>query len=126
MSKFSINFENEEQYRNFINSIKDEVIKEMPSKKKVNPSKNAMIWNYAKSLVEELELRSDEEHKLINAISVILRFGFKTRTVHLMPDSDFDKIKPYIDNLFESIISFRDFNRPPAYERHWRIKEESE
>src|SRR5699024_12238641 len=73
MSKMSINFDNEEQYNNFIQSIKDEVLKEIPKNNNGHCVKNATIWNYAKQKIEELELTPYEDNQLKSAISVILR-----------------------------------------------------
>ena len=39
MSKMSINFDNEEQYNNFIKSIKDEVVKEIEPEKELEEVK---------------------------------------------------------------------------------------
>ncbi len=124
MSRMSINFDNEEQYNKFIQSIIDEVIKELPKNSNGHSVKNAVIWNYTKSKVEELELKPYEDNQLKQALSTILRFGFKTKTVHLMPDHQFDEIKPSIDQLFDSILELRKHKRPEAYRDEWKIKEE--
>jgi len=124
MSKMSINFDNEEQYNNFIQSIKDEVLKEIPKNNNGHCVKNATIWNYAKQKIEELELTPYEDNQLKSAISVILRFGFKARSIHLMPDSQFGQVKSTIDNLFDAILDFREHERPEAYKDNWKIKGE--
>jgi|SRR5699024_3364988 len=127
MSRMSINFDNEEQYNNFIQSIKDEVLKEIPKKRHNNYGhavKNCTTWNYAKVKVEELELQEPYETQLKQAMSIILRFGFKTHSVHFMPDRDFEEVKPSIDRLFDSIMCLRKHKRPEAYQENWVIKEE--
>src|SRR5699024_12022968 len=62
LSKFSINFDNEEQYNNFIKSIKDEVVKEIePEKRKKYPDNNWTVFR--RELQKDVAERQNKEDR---------------------------------------------------------------
>lgn len=125
MNKMSINFDNEEQYKNFIQSIKDEVLKEIPTQRNKHQYGNARTWNYTTDKICELGLQPREVTKLRNAFSTILQYGFKTNTIHFIPDERHEEVVPLIDELFNVMNKIRKYKRTEGpYKDNWKTKEE--
>lgn len=121
VSKFSINFENEEQYNKFIQSIRDEVIKE------IKPVPNySSDWIDVRKQMEE-RFRKDNFayskgcgwwHTQMTSLYAVFRLAFQQPTVRDLRDVDGERIKNLHDELFELIDKYRSENKWKLSKRH--------
>lgn len=113
MSKFSINFDNEKQYRNFIQSIKDEVIKELKP-----PQHLSSDWIRVREQMKE-RFRKDNFsyakncgwwHTQMQSLYAVFRLAFQKPTVADLRDVDGDRLQQLHDELFALIDKYREGN----------------
>lgn len=118
MSKMSINFENEEQYNNFIQSIKDEVVKELePTKRKSYPDNNWTIFR--RELLEEVSERQKQECIVNGKTSVagytdyypLLKEAFNSWGINFLSLKDIDKLRSFKNELFTLVDKYREENK---------------
>jgi len=108
MSNFSINFSDEEQYKKFIQSIKDEVVQEIQPRTVYNPS-----WITVRQDMES-RFRSDYNdncghwHNNQQSMYTIFRLAFQKRSIKDLDDVDGTKIKSLHDELFQLIDKYRE------------------
>lgn len=111
MSKFTINFENEQQYKNFINSIKDEVINELKPRQHLSSN-----WVNVRKQMEE-RFRKDNYkyaencgwwHTQMQAIYAVYRLAFQRPSVAQLGDVDGDRLQNLHDELFDLIDKYRE------------------
>lgn|SRR5699024_1152015 len=115
MGKMSINFENEEQYNNFIQSIKDEVIKDMGTQPHPRIPKN---WVNIREQMED-RFRSDNYsyadncgwwHTQMQALYAAFRLAFQKPSVAELRHVDGERLQNFHDELFELIDKYREGN----------------
>ena|SRR5699024_4159460 len=118
LSKFSINFDNEEQYNNFIKSIKDEVVKEIePEKRKKYPDNNWTVFR--RELQKDVAERQNKEDRKNGKTSIasysdyypFLKEAFNTWGINFLSIRDIDKMRSFKNELFELIDKYREENK---------------
>lgn len=111
MSKFSINFDNEEQYKSFIQSIKDEVLEELKPTPAYHPS-----WSEIRDDMEN-RFRGDYNegcghwHNNQQAMYAVFRLAFQQPTIKDLRNVEGNRIKSLHDDLFNLIDKYREGNK---------------
>lgn len=118
MSKMSINFDNEEQYNNFIKSIKDEVVKEIePEKRKKYPDNNWTVFR--RELQKDVAERQNKEDIKNGRTSIasysdyypFLKEAFNAWGINFLSIRDIDKMRSFKNEFFELIDKYREENK---------------
>ncbi len=108
MSRMSINFDNEEQYNNFIQSIKDEVLKEV---KPNSPYQNNGYYEYLRGFREErrLENLSDEWNYVADRQEFygMFKTALNCKYISHLNHVDIEKVKSFGNELMELINKYR-------------------
>lgn len=112
MSKFSINFENEEHYRKFIKSIKDEVVKDLNS---THPQGRPNWVLFKEELQNDIKRKREKDdvdiqHSTIAGYSdyyPIIKEAFNVNRVDMFNAVDQSKLRQFKDELFELIDKYR-------------------
>lgn len=110
MSDFTLKFANEEQYQNFINKIKDDVLMEMKPKSAYHPS-----WNSIRDDMEERFRGNYNDgcghwHNNMQSMYAVFRLAFQQSTIKDLRNVDDERIKSLHDDLFSLIDKYREGN----------------
>lgn len=113
MSRFSINFENEEQYRNFITSIKNEVVKEIESP--VVDEKPSWVV-FRDELKKDIVNRRELENRRIQDSTVagysdyypFLKEAFDIKRIDQLTLIDEETLRDFKNDLFKLITRYRE------------------
>lgn len=112
MSKFSINFENEEQYRSFIQSIKDDVLNEIKPRGAYHPT-----WEQVRGQMEHRFIATDyndncgHHYNNMSALYVVFRLAFQQKTIKELSNVNGERIQKLHDELFALIDKYREENK---------------
>lgn len=111
MSDVVLKFANEQQYQSFIQSIKDDVIKEIKPQPDYHPS-----WASVRERLEE-RFRSDYNdgcghwHNNQQAMYAVFRLAFQQPTIKDLKNVDGERIESLHDELFRLIDKYREGNK---------------
>lgn len=112
MSKFTINFENEEQYRNFIKSIKEEVLNDMKPEGSYHPT-----WEVVRQQMEYRFKNTNyndncgHHYNNMQSLYAVFRLAFQQRTIKELKNIDGERIQKLHDELFYLIDKYREENK---------------
>lgn len=116
MGKMSINFENEEQYNNFIQSIKSEVMKEIEN----NPKQDRPDWVlFKEELKKDIDARREEENSDIRDSTVagysdyypLIKEAFDVKRVDQFNTVNQTQLRNFKNDLFNLIDEYREENK---------------
>ena len=111
MSRMSINFDNEEQYNNFIQSIKDEVLKEVnQSPKHYHKPNNFNIYKKHITKRISVEAFSGKWNKILDREGYyeVFKAAFNKRTIWELNEVEYEKLENFDKELVALIDKYRD------------------
>src|SRR5690625_2917289 len=108
MSRMSINFDNEEQYNNFIQSIRDEILKEVKTN---NPYQNNGYYEYLNEFREarRLEYISGDWNYIADRQEFygMFKTALNCKYIYHLNHVDIEKVKSFGNELMELINKYR-------------------
>lgn len=110
MSDIVLKFANEDQYKKFITSIKDEVIEEIKPEPAYHPS-----WSSIRDSMEERFRNGYNDgcghwHNNQQSMYAVFRLAFQQPTIKDLKYVDGERIKSLHDELFQLIDKYREGN----------------
>lgn len=116
MSKISINFDNEEQYNNFIQSIKNEVLKDVHAGCHIA---REFSWvDFKAELKEDIDKRREREDRDIRSSTIagyndyypFLKEAFDVKRIDQLNIVDEEKLRNFKNDMFRLINKYRGSN----------------
>lgn len=108
MGEVVLKFANDSQYQQFIQQVKDEVIKDLGERKpKYSPN-----WLVVRSQIEqklrgEYDMRSSKWSTAQQGVYSVFKLAFKIDRVEKLMDFESDRIQQFYDDLFDLIDKYR-------------------
>lgn len=111
MSGITLKFANEDQYQEFINKVKEDVLNEMKPKGAYHPT-----WEHVRDRLEHRFKGTDyndgcgHHHNNMQSLYAVFRLAFQQPTIKDLRNVDGERIQDLYDELFELIDKYREGN----------------